>query len=95
MNRKQLIAALESRRFWIAVLGVAEAVNQAAGLHVPGNVFTAIEAFIGLLFTGDTVVSAVHAANVHQPEAPANVTVSPTTNTVAASTQPTMGTAAK
>ena len=70
MDRKQIIATLESRRFWLAIIAVAEAINQAAGWHVPNTVFLSIEGVIGVLLSGDTVISAVHAANLAQPTTP-------------------------
>ena len=69
MDRKAIIATLESRRFWLAILGVAEAINQAVGAHVPSSVFAAIESMIGILAVGDTVVSATHASATPTPPA--------------------------
>ena len=83
MDRKATIATLESRRFWLAVLGVAEAINQAAGWHLSSGVFAAIESMIGLLAAGDTVVSASH-VSVATP-------VAVSTGLATTNTQQTMG----
>ena len=61
--KAQLIATIESRRFWIALLGLAAAVAQAIGHPIPSGVFDAGEAFLAVLFAGDSYVVGQHVGN--------------------------------